>query len=222
MSEGGDDVEGSQINNVFCIYKSVKNSIHFKQVDYLDQLKTTTTGKIMETLKVWKHNENETITHLKNHVYMNDRSLCGRVNLNNDLYDVIGDSRFVECKSCQRIVSKTKQSTPTPTPTPTTEIEIDWSVNKQIRLKNGDVVLLSIEIEIDSEMHYFPFTNDGLNLAFDLYHEHIVEMRSDVNFNWSLLADNMIDSNDYITMKDLNPREWLNVYNRLHQQTIGQ
>lgn len=158
MSEGGDDVQGSQINNVFCIYKSVKISIHFKQFDYLDQLKTTTTGKIMET----------------------------------------------------------------PTPTPTTEIEIDWSVNKQIRLKNGDVVLLSIEIEIDSEIHYFPFTNDGLNLAFDLYHEHIVEMRSDVNFNWSLLADNMVDSNDYITMKDLNPREWLNVYNRLHQQTIGQ
>ena len=103
-----------------------------------------------------------------------------------------------------------------------TGIEIDWSVNKRTRLKNGDVVLLSIEIEIDSEMHYFPFTNDGLNLAFDLYHEYIVEMRSDDDFNWSILADNMVDSNDYITMKDLNPREWLNVYNRLHQQTIGQ
>ena len=42
MSESGDNVEGSRINSVFYVYRSVKNDIHFEQVDYLDQLKTTT------------------------------------------------------------------------------------------------------------------------------------------------------------------------------------
>lgn len=49
-------------------------------------------------------------TVIKNHVYnlTTNKSLCGRVNLNDDKYDVLDDSGIVECKACAKAYDKIK------------------------------------------------------------------------------------------------------------------
>jgi hypothetical protein len=60
-------------------------------------------GDILEVLSMNDYGE---MTTLKNHFYVDDKSICGRVDLHNDRYDVIGDASFIECKSCRKKVEQ--------------------------------------------------------------------------------------------------------------------
>jgi hypothetical protein len=59
-----------------------------------------------EVLQVWSRNAYDEIIELKNHFYVDDKSICGRVDLNNGRYDVIDDAFFIECKLCKNKVEK--------------------------------------------------------------------------------------------------------------------
>ena len=60
-------------------------------------------GEILEVLSMNDYGE---MTTLKNHFYVDDKSICGRVDLHNDRYDVMGDASFIECKLCKNKVGK--------------------------------------------------------------------------------------------------------------------
>jgi|5B_taG_2_1085324.scaffolds.fasta_scaffold131895_2 hypothetical protein len=90
---------------------------------------------------------------------------------------------------------------------------MNWLANKQTRLKDKRVVTLSIEIYLDGDAHYFPWTEEGFKAAYKVYSDNIKELRNNDDYSISIVADDgHDDGSEYISRKELSQKDWYKYY----------
>jgi hypothetical protein len=77
-------------------------------------------------------------------------------------------------------------------------------LNRQTKLKDGSLVMLSVYIQTPMETESFPFTEQGLKEATKLYTKYAKEIRSDnEDYTVSMFSDDGIAHIEYITVHQL-------------------
>jgi|TARA_R110002020_G_scaffold196399_3_gene397393 hypothetical protein len=90
---------------------------------------------------------------------------------------------------------------------------MNWLANKQTRLKNKSLVTLSIEIYLDGDAEYFPWTVEGFKAAYKIREDNIKEIRNNDDYWISIIADDGgDDGSERITRKELSQTDWYKYY----------
>ena len=77
-------------------------------------------------------------------------------------------------------------------------------LNRQTKLKDGSLVMLSVYIQTPTETESFPFTEAGLKEASKLYVKWATQIRSDdEEYKVSMFSDDGIAHIEYITVHQL-------------------
>jgi len=87
---------------------------------------------------------------------------------------------------------------------------MNWKLNQPTRLRNGSTVLLSIEIQIDGDYKYFPWTVEGFEAASILWMDNTSKIRSNdfENYSIKIVSDSLIDAVEYISKRELGQKDW--------------
>ena len=90
--------------------------------------------------------------------------------------------------------------------------------NQYTRLRDGTRCMVSMYIQTPKETADFPFTDEGLTQATEMYAKYIKQIRSDDDdYKCSLFMDDGIAQIEYITVKQLGQSE----YYKWIQFTLG-
>jgi len=90
---------------------------------------------------------------------------------------------------------------------------MNWLANKQTRLKDKRVVTLSIEVYLDGDAQYFPWTEEGFKAAFKVYSDNINELRNNDDYWIAIVSDDgSDDGSERIGRKELSQKDWYKYY----------
>jgi len=98
--------------------------------------------------------------------------------------------------------------------TPVEVQTMNWLENKQTRLKDKRLVYLSIEIFINEEGHYFPWTDEGFKAAYTFMYKHYDQLRNDDDNTIRIVADEGFEWSEpeYIWRSELSQKDWYKWY----------
>jgi hypothetical protein len=87
---------------------------------------------------------------------------------------------------------------------------MNWLANKQTRLKDKTLVTLTIEIMLDGDGEYFPWTDEGFKAAYKMYLNNIKDIRDNEDCWISIVADEGHEwsAPERITRKALSQKDW--------------
>ena len=92
---------------------------------------------------------------------------------------------------------------------------MNWLANKQTRLKDKRLVHLSIEIFINDEGYYFPWTDEGFNAAYTFMYKHYDELTNDDDNTIRIVADEGFEwsTPEYIWKSELSQKDYYKWWN---------
>ena len=91
---------------------------------------------------------------------------------------------------------------------------MNWLANKQTRLKDKRLVTLTIEIYVDGDGSYFPWTDEGFKQAFILMRKHFDELTHNDDSWVSIISDEGFEWSEpeRISRKELSQKDWYKWY----------
>ena len=87
---------------------------------------------------------------------------------------------------------------------------MNWLANKQTRIKDKRLVTLTIEIHLDGDDQYFPWTEEGFKAAYTMMYKHYDELKNSEDCWVGILADEGFEwsFNERISRRELSQKDY--------------